>query len=82
LPAQNLENVYFSCRNKQSENENNPQQTALKEKNNPQQTALKGKQRQLYNRRKDSLCNISSSDDSSAGNKEVILFLSHPVTGM
>jgi len=81
LHAQNSENAYFFHRNKQSENENNPQQTALKEKNNPQQMALKDKPRQLYHRRKHSLFNSSSSDDASSG-KEVILFLSHPVTGM
>jgi hypothetical protein len=62
--------VYFFLRNKQLENENNPQQTALKDK-----------PRQLYHRRKHSLVNNSSSDDASSG-KEVILFLSHPLTGM
>jgi hypothetical protein len=62
--------VYFFRRNKQSENENNPQQTALKDK-----------PRQLYHRKKHSLFNRSSDDDASSG-KEVILFLSHPVTGM
>lgn len=46
-------------RDKQSENENNAQQAALK-----------GKRRQLYHRRKDSLFNSSSSDSASSGNKE------------
>jgi hypothetical protein len=64
--------MYFFHRNKQSENENNPQQMALKEKNNPQQTALKNKPQQLYHRRKHSLFNSSSSDDASSGSKEVI----------
>jgi hypothetical protein len=82
LHAQNSENVYFFLRNKHLENENNPQQTALKEKNNPQQTALKGKPRRLYHRKMDSLFNSSSDDDTSSGSKKVILFLSHPVTGM
>ena len=54
---------------------------ALKE-NNPQQTSLQSKKRQLYHKSKDPLFNSSSSDDASSGNKEVILFLSHPITGM